>query len=166
MKKLTYLLAIIVLAGIALLYFGVFNRRSVSNNIPAATNQPANSVNANPAPASSNPTPVKLEPKTDSQASVTVKVTPSDTSPQSAEWKFDVAMDTHLVELNQDMLKSAVLVDDQEKGYTPLRWDGPNAGGHHREGTLVFQPISPLPKSIELKISGVGGVIRDFSWQL
>ena len=107
----------------------------------------------------------KWETKTDDQASVNVVVTPLDLSQQSPEWKFDVGMNTHSVELNQDMTKFAVLVDDQGKEYVPIRWDGP-VGGHHREGVLVFNPITPAPKSVELKITGIADVIRTFTWQL
>ena len=104
------------------------------------------------------------ETKTEEQASVTVVVTPLDLSLDSKEWKFDVGMNTHSVELDQDMTKIAVLVDDQGKEYKPLSWDGP-VGGHHREGVLIFNQITPTPKSVELKISGIGDVIRSFTWQ-
>lgn len=105
------------------------------------------------------------ETKTEEQASVTVVVTPLDLSPNSKEWKFDVVMDTHSVELDQDMTKIAILVDDQGKEYKPLSWDGP-VGGHHREGVLIFNQIIPNPKSVELKISEVGSVVRIFKWDV
>lgn len=106
------------------------------------------------------------ETKTEEQESVTVVVTPLDLSPNSKEWKFDVGMNTHSVELDQDMIKIAVLVDDKGKEYKPLRWEGAEAGGHHREGMLIFNQITPSPKSVELKISGIGGVVRIFKWDV
>ncbi len=106
----------------------------------------------------------KWEAKIDDQANVSVVVTPLDLSPQSAQWTFDVGMNTHSVELDQDMTKIAVLVDDQGKEYKPLAWNGPS-GGHHREGTLTFARITPMPKSIELKITGIADVVRSFVWQ-
>lgn len=75
-------------------------------------------------------------------------------------------MDTHSVELDQDVAKIAALVDDSGKEYKPLRWEGTPVGGHHREGSLVFNRITPTPKFVELKISGIGGVARSFIWQL
>jgi uncharacterized protein YxeA len=105
----------------------------------------------------------KWETKTDDQVNVTVVVTPTDLSPQSIEWKFDIGMNTHSVELDQDMMKSVVLIDDQGKEYRPLKWEGP-VGGHHREGVLTFNRIMPTPKSIELKVSGIGDVVRSFTW--
>ena len=106
----------------------------------------------------------KWETKTDDQVSVTVVITPTDLSPQSTEWKFDIGMNTHSVELDQDMMKSVVLIDDQGKEYKPLKWEGP-VGGHHREGVLTFNRIMPTPKSIEMKVSGIGDVVRSFTWQ-
>lgn len=106
------------------------------------------------------------ETKTEEQASVTVVVTPLDLSPNSKEWKFDVGINTHSVELDQDMTKITVLVDDKGKEYKPLRWEGTEAGGHHREGMLIFNQITPSPKSVELKIYEIGGVVRIFKWDV
>ncbi|MDQ3099719.1 MAG: hypothetical protein M3Q44_08295 [bacterium] len=106
----------------------------------------------------------KWETKIDTQASVTVAVTPLDLSPQSIEWKFSIVMDTHSVELDNDMTKVVILVDGQGKEYKPLNWDG-SVGGHHRDGVLTFSQITPTPKSVELKIVGVGDIVRSFSWQ-
>jgi len=112
------------------------------------------------------PTEQKLESKVDDQALVTVAVTPINISSQSKEWKFDIVMDTHSVELDQDMTESAVLIDGQDKEYKPIGWEGPS-GGHHREGVLVFDPIEPMPKYIELKIKNIGGVTeRLFKWNI
>ena len=120
-----------------------------------------------PAPVQEGPaagTQQAWETKIDDQGNVSVVITPLDLSPQSAEWKFDVGMNTHSVELDQDMTKIAVLVDDQGKEYKPLAWAGPT-GGHHREGTLTFARITPTPKAIELKITGIADVVRTFVWQ-
>lgn len=103
--------------------------------------------------------------KIDEQTETTVIVTPIDILSQSKEWEFDIVMDTHSVELDQDMTKIAVLVDDSGKEYKPIAWEGPT-GGHHREGVLKFNQITPIPKSIELKISNIGDVVRNFTWEL
>jgi hypothetical protein len=108
----------------------------------------------------------KWETKTDDQASVTVVVTPLDLLFQSKEWKFDIGMNTHSVELDQDMTKVAVLVDDQGKEYQAVSWQGPEGGGHHREGVLAFNPITPYPQHLTLKVKDVGAVERTFSWTL
>ena len=139
-KATTIILATIALAtGILVFYFG-------------QNQQPADAVS-------------KWEPKTDEQANVTVTVTPVELSAEAQEWKFDIAMNTHSLELDQDLVKSVILIDDRGKEYRLLSWIGP-VGSHHREGTLIFNPITPTPKSVELKISGIGNVIRSFAWQL
>jgi len=101
--------------------------------------------------------------KIDEQSEVTVIVTPIDILSQSKEWKFYIDMNTHSVELDQDMIKVAVLIDDSGKEYKPIAWEGPT-GGHHREGVLKFNQITPIPKYVELKISGIGVVVRSFTW--
>ena len=107
----------------------------------------------------------RWETKTDDRADVNVVVAPVDLSPQSAEWKFDIGMNTHSVELDQDMTQSAVLVDDNNTEYKPTKWDGPT-GGHHREGILSFTPTGPYPQYLTLKLNGIGGADRSFSWSL
>ncbi|OGM90906.1 hypothetical protein A2755_01740 [Candidatus Wolfebacteria bacterium RIFCSPHIGHO2_01_FULL_48_22] len=109
------------------------------------------------------PAPEIWETKTDKQASVTIAVTPLDVSEGSAEWTFEVVMDTHSVELEQDMTEVAALVDSGGNEYKPIRWEGP-AGGHHRGGSLVFSPIRPRPQSFELRIVGIGDIARSFVW--
>ncbi|MCX6751220.1 MAG: hypothetical protein NT161_00395 [Candidatus Nomurabacteria bacterium] len=105
------------------------------------------------------------ETKTDEKENVTVIITPIDLSSDYKEWKFDVIMNTHSVELDQDMIKSVILVDDAGKEYKPIAWDG-QVGGHHREGVLIFNQVTPMPKSVELKISGIGEIVRSFTWKL
>ena len=144
-------LSVVALVGGFLLFY---QNRPAQQNTPVA-NQTSQQIDNSQ----------KWETKTDEQASVTVVVTPLDISAQSAEWKFDIGMNTHSVELDQDVTKIAVLVDDQGNEYKPLRWEGP-VGGHHREGVIVFNRITPISKSIELKISDIGGVVRSFTWQL
>lgn len=109
-------------------------------------------------------TPQIWESKIDEQSAVIVTVTPIDILPQSKEWKFNVVMDTHSIELDQDMVKVAVLVDDSGKEYSPNRWQGAPPGGHHREGLLIFTSITPYPQHLKLKIKDIDGAQRMFSW--
>lgn len=108
----------------------------------------------------------KWEPKIDSQADVDVEVTPVDLSANTDEWKFYISLNTHSVDIGQDISAVSALFDEKRNEYKALRWEGSPAGGHHRSGMLVFKAIKPAPKSIELKIEKVGDVTRSFTWNL
>ena len=58
-------------------------------------------------------------------------------------------------------------MDDKGNIYQPKMWEGPGPGGHHREGVLVFSPIEPAPKYVELRIKNIGGIAeRLFRWDV
>jgi len=65
---------------------------------------------------------------------VTVTVTPG------AQGAFTVVLDTHSGSLDDDIASAAVLYDASETAHRPLAWEGDPPGGHHREGTLRFEP--------------------------
>jgi hypothetical protein len=101
------------------------------------------------------------------EAGVRVVVTPKALGPGVAAWEFDVVMDTHTKPLTDDLAKVTVLVDGAGHRYVPVAWQGGPPGGHHRKGVLQFSPPAEMPKSVELQISGVGGVAtRTFRWEL
>ncbi len=80
---------------------------------------------------------------------------------------FDIAMNTHSVDLGDDLTKIAILRDDAGKEYKPTAWDGPDGGGHHRSGTLQFPALSTKPRYVELVIKGLAQVPeRVFRWNL
>jgi hypothetical protein len=98
---------------------------------------------------------------------VTVEVTPRNLSAGASTWDFKVVLDTHSGELNDDLVKTATLLDNKGGRHLPVQWEGPGPGGHHREGVLQFRPISPTPQAIELKITRPGEPNpRSFRWQL
>jgi len=98
---------------------------------------------------------------------VTVAVTPKNVSADAKTWDFAVVLDTHSGELNDDLVKTATLLDDKGGRHVPLKWDGAGPGSHHREGVLQFRPISPTPQAIELRITRPGEPNpRSFRWQL
>lgn len=106
-----------------------------------------------------------LETKESVEGPVSVTVTPLGLENNSPTWNFEVSLDTHSEELSADLAAVSELVDDQGKLYLPISWEGDGPGGHHREGVLKFNPIPPKPKSIELKIKNIGGVLeRSFKW--
>ena len=75
-------------------------------------------------------------------------------------WEFEIVMDTHSKPLDDDLTKTAVLVDDSGSQYMPTSWQGDKPGGHHRKGVLRFPAPSATIKSFELQIQGLGGVSK------
>jgi len=104
---------------------------------------------------------------------VVVEVTPlnlgqsEDTSVDSTGLHFQVAMNTHSVELDHDLTRLAVLRTDQGDEISPLRWDGAR-GGHHVNGTLYFPAVELNGvRWVEIVIRDVDGVPeRVFRWDL
>jgi hypothetical protein len=80
---------------------------------------------------------------------------------------FDIAMNTHSVDLGDDLIKISSMRDDSGKEYKPTAWEGAEAGGHHRSGTLRFGALTGKPRFVELVIKGMAKVPeRIFRWEL
>jgi hypothetical protein len=93
---------------------------------------------------------------------VTVKVTPKAHS--GAVWEFAVILDTHAEDLKDDLQKTAVLVVDGRE-ILPTAWQGPAAGGHHREGVLTFAGPADAAGPVEVRITRAGEAApRVFRW--
>jgi hypothetical protein len=110
---------------------------------------------------------VAQAPATTTQSSaergVTVKVTPK-AIPAAGEWEFAVVLDTHSADLNDDLVKSAVLLVDGSE-LRPVSWTGAAPGGHHREGVLKFPVPAQAPQAVELRIQRTEEAVpRVFRW--
>ena len=104
--------------------------------------------------------------QTNSGGGVTVKVTLLDTK-SSGDLRFEVALDTHSVNLDGYDLKTvSVLRDGSGNAYAPATVEY-KGSGHHRQATLVFAKIANSTKRVELVIKNVAGVKeRVFRWDL
>jgi len=84
-----------------------------------------------------------------------------------SEARFEVRMNTHSVELDQDLAVISSLRDNKGNTFQATGWDGSPPGGHHRSGTLSFPALAPDTETVTLIIKGVGkDSERIFSWQV
>jgi len=159
-RQIVILLGLIVVGGILLSIF-FFKDRFLGKKNDLVNN------------STSSPGLTSLLPQINSEGPVTVKVSPRDLSQSATSWDFEVLLDTHSQNLDQDLVRTSILIDDTDNRFKPTGWQAVPAGEveppqeHHRQGVLKFKPISPRPKSIELKILNIGDINeRIFKWEL
>ncbi len=123
---------------------------------------PASSSSASAAPASENLT------QTNDEAMVTVAVTPLNlTDKSAATLDFEIALNTHSVNLGYDLTQIASLSNDAGEKVQPTKWDGPAGGGHHRAGTLSFPQLKQRGQTLTLTLRGIANVPeRTFTWKV
>lgn len=109
--------------------------------------------------------------RSDQQGAVTVNVTPLNLNNPSDQLEFDVALETHSVDLSMDLATLATLTTDTGISTQATKWDAPR-GGHHVSGKLIF-PATKDGKSIlegasklTLTITNVDAPSRVFEWAL
>lgn len=108
----------------------------------------------------------------DQQGAVTVAVTPLNLETTNVETvTFEVAMDTHSVDLSMDLATLATLTTENGNEVLATEWDA-EMGGHHVSGILSFPAVIDGTdllqgaSEIELIIRDVDAAERVFSWQL
>lgn len=96
---------------------------------------------------------------------VMIDVTPLKLSGDA--WEFDVALNTHSVNLGFDMTEVSALRCDQGQEYASIGWDGSGPGGHHRSGVLKFAALDHPTSYVEILIRDVAGEPeRLFRWEV
>jgi hypothetical protein len=109
--------------------------------------------------------------RTDSQGSVIVKITPLNLEKPGDALKFDVAMDTHSVDLSMDLATLATLTTDTGITVRASLWDAPR-GGHHATGRLSFpstqdgKSILNGAKQLTITLINVDVPERTFVWDI
>ena len=109
--------------------------------------------------------------RTDEQGAVVVKVKPLNLSHPGETLDFDVAMDTHSVDLSMDLGTLATLTTDNGRSVAATKWNAP-AGGHHAESTLLFPaklegvPVLEGAARLTLTLRNVDAPERVFTWNL
>lgn len=141
---------------------------SANPTAPAAQANTASST-ATSTPASVNAAPSATDlTRTDDRAAVMVAVTPLNLDdPTAATLDFQIALNTHSVDLSYDLTAIATLRSDSGEEVKPTKWDGPTGGGHHRSGTLSFPQMKDRGRSLTLVLRGIADVPeRTFEWQM
>ncbi len=109
--------------------------------------------------------------RTDSQGAVTVEVTPLDLNNAGQTLDFEVAMNTHSVNLGMDLASLATLTTDTGRTVRATAWGAPK-GGHHVSGQLSFPasvdgaPLLKGAKKLTLTLQNVDAPERTFIWDL
>ena len=109
--------------------------------------------------------------RSDEQGAVTVNVTPLNLENPSDQLEFNVALDTHSVDLSMDLATLAKLTTDRGITVQATLWDAPR-GGHHVKGKLIFPATKDGSSLLEgankitLTISNVDTSSRIFEWEL
>ena len=135
-----------------------------------ATLPPTDVPEVQPSPIAGNAK-FQLPGLSDNQGAVEVVVRPLDLGSQAVKLTFEVALNTHSVDLSMDLAALATLSTDTGLTVQADVWDAPR-GGHHVSGTLSF-PSSVDGKAIldgatklTLTIKDVDAPLRTFAWDL
>ena len=109
--------------------------------------------------------------RVDEQGAVVFELTPLNLGTPADMLEFDVAMNTHSVDLSMDLASLSTLTTDTNFTVQATKWDA-IPGGHHVSGKLIF-PIMKDGKSIlegaskfTLTIINVDAASRVFEWEL
>src|SRR5574341_13620 len=139
---------------------------SISNSTATPTDDPALLPTLFPNGANSS----ELS-RTDQQGAVVVEVTPVNLSSPADALEFDVAMNTHSVDLSMDLASLSTLSTDTGVTIQAAKWDA-IPGGHHVSGKLIFPTMTDGKSILEgaskltLIIVNVDVASRVFEWEL
>ncbi len=105
--------------------------------------------------------------QSNNEQAVGVDVTPLNLPQGGPSLDFEVAFNTHSVDLSFDPAAISVLRDDAGREYPAIAWEGAGPGGHHRSGVLRFKVPDYATDFIEVVMHDVAGVPeRVFHWSL
>ncbi len=105
--------------------------------------------------------------QSNNEQAVAVDVTPLNLPDGGNTLDFEVAFNTHSVDLAFDPTTIAILRDARGQEYPAIAWEGVGPGGHHRSGVLRFKVPNEATDFVEVVIHDVAGVPeRVFHWDL
>ncbi len=158
---------LVILSSLLLAFLTACSSQSGGREAVAAASLPAAPLvnNAAQAPAPDGET------KQDEQGQVTVSITPLNLSSHDDTLEFDVAMNTHSVDLSMDLAALATLQTDTGLTVEAITWDA-TRGGHHVSGLLHFpteldgRHILDDATTLTLTLQNVDVPTRVFTWQI
>jgi len=107
----------------------------------------------------------------DEQGAVSVAITPLNLNGGKSSLDFEVALNTHSVDLSMDLAALATLTTDNGRSVTAAIWDAV-PGGHHVSGVLSFPAmiegtaVLDGASSLILTIRDMDASERTFVWSL
>lgn len=107
----------------------------------------------------------------DEQGAVVMQVTPLNLNSQGDALEFEIALNTHSVDLSMDLAKLATLTTDSGMTVNATSWEAPS-GGHHVSGKLFFpshldgKSVLEGAKNITVQIRDVDASLRSFVWRI
>ena len=143
-------LIVVALLGLAL-FAVACGSDSTTSSSPPSSEQPTQV-----------PAPAGLASKTVEAGAVTVKIDPVRVDATGAEFK--VAFDTHSVNLDFDVARTATLTVAGAP-WPGATWSGDGPDGHHRAGTIRFGPGGPAQGAAVLSLGGLPAPVTA-SWTL
>lgn len=138
---------------------------------PNALPQPTRAVETEQPGGTASKLHLQLSEKVDVQGEVTVVAAPLHWEAGGETIDFEIAMDTHSVDLSFDLAPISTLTTDTGIKVSAIRWQAPG-GGHHVTGTLSF-PAKVDGKAVlkdvgllTLTIENMDVPQRVFTWQI
>ena len=114
---------------------------------------------------------LQLSEKTDQQGAVTVTVKPQPWISGSETLDFEVALNTHSIDLSYDLAALSTLATDTGLTVQATSWVAPG-GGHHVSGRLSFpanvsgKPVLDEARKLTLTIQNLDSPERTFTWDI
>lgn len=138
----------------------------VSNALPTSTDDPALLSTLFP-----NEVDNRELTRIDEQGAIVFEITPLNLGTPADTLEFDVAMNTHSVDLSMDLAPLSTLSTDTGVTIRAVKWDA-TPGGHHVSGKLIFPAVSDGNSILDgaskltLTIVNVEAASRIFDWEL
>ena len=168
MKQQTYFIAMLMLATLALAACSASEGPSL-DAAPTVDTIEMPEVNTPPGGDLSSGAATAAQTVVDEQGAVAVSVTPLNIGQDATSMDFEVALNTHSVDLSMDLAKLATLTTDTSVTVSATSWDAPR-GGHHVSGVLSFPAsvdgaaLLEGAARITLTLENVDAPARTFVW--